>query len=314
VRYIVVVDDASADGTGDVVETLNDDRVTLLRRETKGGVGAAMRSGYRHAMSTACDIIVKLDADGQMDPEEISRLVWPIQLDLAEYAKGNRFRVIGQPSGMPPLRWVGNVGLSFLNKVANGYWHVFDPQCGFTAIHSSRLALLDLDRIATDYFFENDMLVNLNVMDARVVDVAISTRYGSETSTLSVWRTLVSFPLRLAHRFVWRVVKRHLVWDFGAIGALVILGLILSLFGLIFGSYEWARSIELNTRASTGTVMLAVLPLIIGIQFLLQALMMEIQSSPGAAETRAYARAVSHDRLDTWRGADCHEGVRVGPE
>ncbi len=120
------------------------------------------------------DVAIKMDADEQMDAAELPRLVRPIERGMAEYVKGNRFRRTGRPPSMPGARWFGNVVLSFLTKVASGYWHVFDPQCGFIAITTPTLSRLNLDGIARDYFFENDMLIRLNVIDARVVDVDTS--------------------------------------------------------------------------------------------------------------------------------------------
>jgi dolichol-phosphate mannosyltransferase len=290
---IVVVDDGSSDQTRELASGIADSRVRVLSHEENQGVGAAMRTGYRAALRDGYDVIVKMDADGQMDATELWKLVRPLALGLAEYTKGNRFRIAGQPPGMPRTRWLGNVSLSFLNKVATGYWHVFDPQCGFTAIQSGTLRMIDLERLVSDYFFENDMLARLNVVGARVVEVATATRYGDEVSGVSVRRALWSFPRRLLGRFVWRFAKRHLVWDFGVIGALVIVGLVLLTFGVVFGGYHWWQSLATGTPATAGTVMIAVLPIIIAIQMLLQALALEVQDSPGAEETRVYTRLLA---------------------
>src|SRR5665647_3168764 len=123
----------------------------------------------------------------------------------------------GRPRSMPGSRWFGNVVLSFLTKIASGYWHVFDPQCGFIAVTAPTLRRLKLDGIARDYFFENDMLIRLNVIDARVVDVDTSSLYGDETSHVNVGRVGWTFPPRLARGFFWRFIKRHFMNDFGLI-------------------------------------------------------------------------------------------------
>jgi hypothetical protein len=209
---------------------------------------------------------------------------------MAEYVKGNRFRRTGRPSSMPRRRWFGNVVMSFLTKVASGYWHVFDPQCGFIAITAATLRRLKLEGIARDYFFENDMLIRLNVIDARVVDVDTSSLYGDETSTLRIGRVGWTFPPRLLRGFLWRFTRRHLMNDFGLIGFLAIAGTLFTLFGTLFGFYHWVQSADSGIPATTGTVMIAVVPLILGLQMLLQALSLEVQSSPGASETRKYAR------------------------
>lgn len=290
---VVVVDDGSTDDTAERVRCIADSRVLLLCHEKNQGIGAAMKTGYRAGLLAGHRILVKMDADGQMDPDDLVRLVGPLELGLAEYVKGNRFRQNGRPAGMPAARWFGNVALSFLNKIATGYWHVFDPQCGYTAISASALQLIDYDAASSDYFFENDMLARLNVIGARVVDVSTASKYGDETSKLLIRQVIVSFPLRLLQRFWWRVVRRHLVWDFGAIGALSLAGLLLLAFGVVFGSYHWWESIATRVPATTGTVMLAVLPIVVAIQMLLQALILEVGDSPGAEETRVYGRMIA---------------------
>ena len=287
---IIIVDDASTDDTLRVAESLADTRVQVHHHETNKGVGGAMVTGFRAALDGGYDVAIKMDADDQMDAEELPVLVRPIELGMADYTKGNRFRRTGRPSSMPGRRWFGNVVLSFLTKVASGYWHVFDPQCGFIAITAPTLRVLKLDGIARDYFFENDMLIRLNVIDARVVDVDTSALYGNETSHVRIGRVSWTFPPRLARGFVWRFVRRHLMNDFGLIGFLAVVGAAFTLFGTLFGLYHWIESISTGIPATSGTVMVAVVPLILGIQMLLQALSLEVQSSAGASETRAYSR------------------------
>ena len=249
-----------------------------------------MATGFMAAYEGGFDVAIKMDGDGQMDPAELPALVRPLELGMAEYAKGNRFRRSGRPDSMPATRWIGNVLLSFLTKVASGYWHVFDPQCGFLAIRTSLLPRLHLETIDRDYFFENAMLIRLNVLDARVVDVDTSSLYGDEVSGLRIGHVSATFPLRLARGFIWRFVKRHVVNDFGLIAFLAVVGALLAAFGLGFGAYHWIQSASAGVLTPTGTVMLAVAPLIVGVQMVLQALSLEVQDSPGAAETRDYAR------------------------
>lgn len=292
VTGIIVVDDASTDDTLTVAQSLTDPRLTVLHHNDNRGVGGAMVTGYRAALEAGYDVIVKMDADDQMDADELPALVRPIELGMAEYTKGNRFRRSGRPKGMPRTRWFGSVALSFLTKVASGYWHVFDPQCGFTAITAPALARLKLDGIARDYFFENDMLIQLNVIDARVVDVSTAALYGDESSTLPIGRVTWTFPLRLVRRFAWRFIKRHVVNDFGLIAMLTFIGAVFLLFGVIFGAYRWVDSAVTGHVATAGTVMIAVVPIILGAQMLLQALALEVQGSAGAEETRALSRPI----------------------
>jgi len=293
VTGIIVVDDASTDDTLSVAQSLSDPRVTVLHHDDNQGVGGAMVTGYRAALEAGYDVVIKMDADDQMDADELPALVRPIELGMAEYTKGNRFRRTGRPKGMPRTRWFGSVALSFLTKVASGYWHVFDPQCGFTAITAPALARLKLDGIARDYFFENDMLIRLNVIDARVVDVSTAALYGDESSTLRIGRVTWTFPLRLVRRFAWRFIKRHVVNDFGLIAMLTFMGAAFLFFGVIFGAYRWAESAMTGHVTTAGTVMIAVVPIILGVQMLLQALSLEVQNSPGAEETRRYSHMAS---------------------
>jgi dolichol-phosphate mannosyltransferase len=287
---IIIVDDASTDDTLRVAESLTDARIRVQHHDQNLGVGGAMVTGFRAALDGGFDVVIKMDADDQMDVRELPTLVRPIELGMAEYVKGNRFRRTGRPSSMPRRRWFGNVVMSFLTKVASGYWHVFDPQCGFIAITAPTLRRLKLDGMARDYFFENDMLIRLNVIDARVVDIDTSSLYGDETSHVRIGRVGWTFPPRLLRGFFWRFVRRHLMNDFGLIGLLATVGFVFMLGGTLFGLYHWALSASSGIPATTGTVMIAVVPLILGIQMLLQALSLEVQSSAGASETREYAR------------------------
>jgi glycosyltransferase involved in cell wall biosynthesis len=290
VDHIFIVDDASTDGTMAIAQGLADPRVRAIHHVKNTGIGGAMCTGYAAALQDDCDVVVKMDSDGQMDPAELPALLRPIELGMAEYTKGNRFRRTGRPKGMPRMRWFGSVALSFLTKMASGYWHVFDPQCGFTAITAPTLARLKLDGIARDYFFENDMLIRLNVIDARVVDVSTAALYGDESSTLPIVRVTWAFPLRLVRRFAWRFVKRHVVNDFGLIAMLTFIGAVFLVFGVVFGAYHWVDSAVSGHVATAGTVMIAVVPIILGAQMLLQALSLEVQGSAGAEETRALSR------------------------
>jgi hypothetical protein len=193
---------------------------------------------------------------------------------------------------MPAHRGFGNTALTFLSKLASGYWHVYDSQCGFTVVRAEFLRLMDLERLPDGYFFENAMLIGLNALNARVVDVPTSTVYASETSGISIGRVLTSFPPRLAVGGVKRFWRKHLVTDFGPIGALTVMGVVATAFGAIFGGYHWWMSLDTGVPATTGTVMIAVLPLMLGAQLLIQALALSVSSSPGAAETAAYVRSL----------------------
>jgi glycosyltransferase involved in cell wall biosynthesis len=292
VDRVIVVDDASTDATAAAVAAVADSRIRVVSHERNRGVGAAMRTGYRAALEEGFDLVGKMDADGQMLATELALLVEPFALGLAEYTKGNRFYFPGGTAGMPAHRGLGNTALTFMSKVASGYWHVYDSQCGFTVIRAAFLRLIDLERLPDGYFFENAMLIRLNALGARVVDVPVSTIYGDETSGVRIGRVLVGFPPRLIAGGARRFWRKHLVTDFGPIGGLTIGGLAASLFGAAFGGYHWWRSIQSGIPATTGTVMIAVLPLMLGIQLLIQAFALSVSASPGAAETAAYVRTL----------------------
>ncbi len=280
IDVVFVVDDGSPDGTGAAVRSFDDPRVRLIRHEKNRGVGGAMATGYRAALEAGADFIVKCDGDGQMDPALIPSLVTPLVRGRSDYAKGCRFHHFTELRSMPRGRFVGNIGLTFLTKLASGYWHVLDPQNGFVAIRSEALRRIPIDKLARGYFFENDMLIRLNCIEARVLDVPMPARYGDESSSLNPWRVLVSFPARLVAGFCRRLFWRYLFFDVSPVAVLFLSGLALTLFGAIFGSYHWIHNAGLGRETPTGTVILAAVPLILGVQLLLQALVLDIQNSP----------------------------------
>ena len=279
VDAVTIVDDASTDSTALVSSSCGDARVTIVRHERNRGVGGAMVTGLRHALSAGDGVIVKVDADEQMDLRELPRLLDPIIEGRADCAKGNRFLHSRELVEMTLLRRLGNFALTFLTKIASGYWNVFDPQNGYIAWSVPMLRLLDLDRISNDWFFENDMLINLNIFDARVVDVPIPAKYGDERSALSIGRVMVSFPIHLARGGSSRFYEKYVLRDFSPIALLVFMGVPLLVWGVGFGAWTWFQSSQLNRFASTGTVMLSVLPLVLGFQLLLQAFVLEIGST-----------------------------------
>jgi glycosyltransferase involved in cell wall biosynthesis len=281
VDAITVVDDGSHDGTAEAACAASDPRIRVLRHTVNQGVGGAMISGFLDALASGDGIVVKVDGDGQMDPAMLPVLLDPIVDGRCGYAKGNRFLFARELTTMPRHRVVGNFVLTFLTKVASGYWHVFDPQNGYLAITSDTLRLLELDRLSRRWFFENDMLINLNVFSVPVADVPMPSRYGDEHSSMNIGRVLVSFPFHLLRGYCSRFYRKYVLRDFSPVALFVLTGLPLLMFGVVFGGYTWFESWRLNRFASTGTVMLSVLPFTVGFQLLLQALVLEIRDSPG---------------------------------
>lgn len=282
VTWVIVIDDASPDQTSNIVCHLasDDPRIHLIKHSSNQGVGGAVLTGYRRACELGAKVIVKVDSDGQMDPAYIPALVSPIIAGLADYTKGNRFLHSQQLRAMPLRRRIGNLGLSFLTKLASGYWNIFDPTNGYTAIHTSIVPLLDQETIDRRYFFESSMFLELSLLRAVIQDVYIPAHYGDENSSLSEFRALFEFPPRLFSGFIRRVSVQYFLQDFSILSLFLIAGSILFLFGLLFGSYHWIRSGQMNIATPTGTIMLSVLALILGVQFLLQAIVLDIQNVP----------------------------------
>lgn len=243
-------------------------------------LGGAVVTGYKKALELYSDIIVKIDGDGQMDVNYMQKLIQPIIDGKADYSKGNRFTDFKALRAMPKIRLFGNSGLSFLVKAASGYWNLMDPTNGYTAINKHALEELDLDNLAKRYFFESDMLINLNIENAVVSDVEIPAKYGDEKSSLSVTKTLVGFPPKLFKGLCKRIFLKYFIYDFNMLSLYLILGLPMILFGTGWGIFKWIQSIIIGVETSTGTVMLAVLPIILGTQFLLQAIQIDMNNIP----------------------------------
>jgi glycosyltransferase involved in cell wall biosynthesis len=280
VDHVVVVDDASADRTAEVVGSIEDKRCVLLRHEKNQGVGAATLTGWRKALELGADILVKMDGDGQMDPSALATLIAPLAEGKADYAKGNRFLHAMALTRMPWIRRFGNIGLSFMAKLASGYWSVFDPTNGYVAIHAAVMSLLDENRIHKRFFFEHSLLLELGLHRAVVCDVYMPARYGDKVSSLSEQRSLIEFPPLLVKGCCRRWRIQYFVRDFSDVSLLLLIGTAATAFGTTWGIYHWYAAASQRVTASTGTVMIAVLPIVLGLQFLLQALIADIQRAP----------------------------------
>jgi len=280
VASVIVVDDASRDRTVDVIRQIGDPRVTLIQHDSNRGVGGAVCSGYKRALALGADIVVKVDGDGQMDPSRIGDLIAPILHHRADYAKGARFFKARELRRMPIARLIGNLGLSFITKLASGYWNVMDPANGFTAIHRQALEQLSLDTLSRGFFFETDMIIHLYYMQAVIADVQMPAYYGDEQSALSPLKALFTFPGKLTGAFIRRILWRYFIHDFTACSLFIVVGLSLFLGGISFGAITWIHNSIRHLITPTGTVMLAVVPLLLGFQLLLQAVVLDIQNVP----------------------------------
>lgn len=277
VSRIYVVDDCCPEASGVFVQKhFSDPRITVLFNDTNLGVGGAVKRGFYQAALDGYTYLVKLDGDGQMDPEDIPRLIQPLRDGQADYVKANRFFNPRALKGMPAVRIFGNGVLSFLTKLSSGYWQVMDPTNGFLAVHSSVFLLLEHEKIDNRFFFETDMLCRLHLHDAVVQDVPIPARYGDERSNLKIGAATFTFLGKHISRIFRRLVYDYFVRDFNVGSAQLVTGLFGFLFGSVFGLYHWWRGVQLGAVTETGTIMIAILPMILGFQLLLSALHYDI--------------------------------------
>lgn len=305
-KSVIVVDDASRDETAAVAERYAqlDPRITVVRHDTNRGVGAAMITGFARALESGADIIVKIDGDGQMPLWLVPQLVQPLIDGTADYTKGNRFRDFQAVRAMPFIRRIGNVVLSFLSKAATGYWHCFDPTNGFVAIRADVLSQLPLKKIDPTYFFETSMLSHLYVLGAVVKEVPMPARYAGETSSLSITRVVRQFPGKLGWSLIRRLVLKNFVYDFNLESFHILAGVPLLLTGMLYGGYHWWWYSSRNLAAPTGTVVLSALFITIGMQLLISAVNLDLQSIPREPINAGPIRAVVAEEARTPASAD----------
>lgn len=279
---IIVVDDACPENSGALVENefLNDPRVKVVFHEHNQGVGGAVVTGYREALRQGVDIVVKLDGDGQMRPEFIFILIDSIIKERADYAKGNRFFRIESLKKMPYIRLFGNAILSFASKLTHGYWNIMDPTNGFTAIHTSVLSLIPLEKLDEGYFFESDMLFRLGVLRAVVQDVPMDASYGDEESSLSISKVVLEFPAKFLVRFTKRIFYNYFLRGFNPCSFELVFGFIFLVAGVSYGLIHWFISHSSGVPASAGTVMLSAFPTAIGLNLLIAALTYDVSNIP----------------------------------
>ena len=289
VSRIYVVDDCCPERTGDVVTRQCDDpRVLVIRHEHNQGVGGAVMTGYQRATADHMDIVVKVDGDGQMDPSLIPAFIQPIIDGRADYTKGNRFFDLSGVASMPVVRLVGNAALSFMAKLSTGYWNIFDPTNGYTAIDVRILHRLPYHKIERRYFFETDLLFRLSTLRAVVVDVPMESVYGQEQSGLRPIRVLPTFFWKHSRNLACRLFYTYVLRDMTIATFELMIGVGMLLFGVVFGAIAWSQSARQGTPAPLGTIMLSALPTLMGLQFILAFLAYDIASVP----TRPIARTL----------------------
>lgn len=284
VDSIYVIDDFCPQKTGEYVKNnCSDARVAVIFNEMNMGVGGAVMAGYKAAVEDKSDIIVKLDGDGQMDGGLIINFISPIQRGDADYSKGNRFFNVEDVRQMPKIRLFGNAALSFITKISSGYWDVFDPTNGFTAIHRNVAKMLPYEKISKRYFFETDMLFRLNIMRCVVIDIPMIAKYDDEVSNLKVKSIFFEFLFKNIRNFWKRVFYNYYLRDMSAASIELPIGILLMAFGVIFGISKWAESSIAGVPTTPGAVMIVGICLISGLQLILSFLSYDIESVPKKA-------------------------------
>jgi glycosyltransferase involved in cell wall biosynthesis len=279
VDRIIVVDDASRDGTGAAARAAGDDRVEVVTHERNEGVGAAILTGYRRALDDGADVTCVMAGDNQMDPGDLEAIARPVAHGEVDYAKANRLFTGRAWELIPRTRYLGNAVLSLLTKIASGYWHVADSQSGYTAVGRETLELLDLDRVYRRYGFPNDMLVHLNVINARVRDIPSRPVYGvGESSGIRLRRVIPSISWLLTKAFFWRMREKYVIRDFHPLVFFYVFGILFSLIGLVLGATVTILRI-LGNELTVATVVLVALLLIAGLLFTLFAMLFDMESN-----------------------------------
>lgn len=281
VSHIYVIDDACPDHSGDFVElNCTDKRVKVLKNAYNLGVGGAVKTGYKAAINDGMEIIVKLDGDEQMDPHLIKYFIKPIASGNADYTKGNRFYEIERVRQMPMIRIFGNAILSLAAKFSTGYWNIFDVTNGYTAIHRKVLQRLPLDKISNRYFFETDMLFRLNTIRAVVLDIPMDAIYGTEKSHLKIHKILMEFLMKNITNLLKRIFYNYFLRDMTIASLELLIGAALLSFGIVFGAVHWMNAISSGVPSTSGTVMLAALPSLIGLQLLIAFMAFDMGNVP----------------------------------
>ena len=284
VSRIYVVDDCCPEGSGQLVqEKCTDPRVHIIWHPENRGVGGALKSGYRQAIEDGMEIVVKIDGDGQMDPQLIPLFTRPILAGEADYSKGNRFYDLEKIRSMPAIRIFGNAVLSMVAKFSTGYWNIFDVTNGYTAIHTKVLKKIPFSKISDRYFFETDMLFRLNTIRASVIDIPMDAVYGDEKSSLKISSILTDFAFKHLKNSFKRVFYNYFLRDMTIASLELVLGAVLLGFGVCHRLFHSIQALTTGSATSSGTVMLAALPTIVGLQMLLAFVTFDVSNVPSRA-------------------------------
>ena len=279
-NHIVIVNDNSPEALPKQIYSLSE-FITVINLPENLGVGGATKKGFAYFEDIAdVEVVIKLDADDQMDTRYIPQLVTPILDNTHDFVKGNRFRDFRALKKMPWGRRFGNLFLSFLSKVATGYWNCFDFNNGFFALSKEKWSLLNQHDIANNYFFETSLISELYFQKASIKEVAMPAIYGEETSNMNIYNMPFLFGLNLLKRFVSRIWKAYFVYDFNIGSLYLVFGHLLFLSGILFGGINWYHYASKEVLTPLGTIMISALLIILGFQLLLQAIQFDILNTP----------------------------------
>ena len=281
VDLIIVVDDCSNDKTiAEVKKSTKINNIVILENSFNKGVGGSFMDGLKLALEKGSDIIVKVDGDNQMRLDYMKNLIEPLIDMTADYTKGNRFFDFEYIQQMPFVRRIGNMALSFLSKIASGYWDLFDPTNGFIAITKEAAIRICYKRIDNRFFFEQSLLHELYLIDAVVRDVNIPAKYGDEESKLSILHTVINFPSKIIRGLVRRIWLKKFVFNFSIDAIYILLGSLMVFGGSTYGLANWIKYATIGVGAPTGKVVIPSMLIILGVQFLISAIQMDIVSVP----------------------------------
>lgn len=283
INVVIIVDDQSLEPLpkNEILSVINNNtKCHFLTNKINLGVGGATKKGFEYAIKIGIEIVVKVDADDQMDLKFIPNLVNPIIENTTSITKGNRFKNRKALNKMPLIRRIGNVALSFLVKVATGYWHNFDPTNGFIAIKTSVLKEINFSNLSNRYYFETSLLSEFYFQKKQINDISMPAIYSDEKSNMNVFKMIFVFLAKLSKTFFKRIVKEYFLYDFNIGSIYILFGLPMFLFGIIFGTFKWIHHASINTFAPTGTIMIITITIILGFQLLLQAIQYDIFNAP----------------------------------
>ena len=271
VDFIFAVNDCSPDGTQVVLDdmTKSNQKLVILQHDVNQGVGGAMITGFKACIEKNIDIVIKIDGDGQMDVSFMPQLIDAVVDGKYDYAKGDRVRNRKMLEKMPAIRRFGNLGLTFLARIASGYWKISDPTNGYLCITLPTLKKLDLTRLSKRFFFESSLLAELYFTGAKIKDVQMPSIYGNEKSNLSIWKALFSFPAKLVRAHLRRLRMQYFVNDFNISSVYLAFGVPMFLFGVIFGFVKWIHYAKIGISAPTGTIIISLITIIMGFQLIL---------------------------------------------